>query len=499
MKALKTVYSQLKVALFSPVDASGLAVVRMLFGLIIIYESSHYIDLSRIVMKFNEQSFYFKFRFFEWVEPISIAGMQWLFLVYGIAGLAISLGVFYRLATPVAALCISYIFLIDSTNYLNHFYLVIIFSIMMFFIPANKCWSIYAWINPRKASSTVPGWCIWLIRAQLVIVYSYAAIAKMNVDWINGMPLYDWIGGEADDRNLESFLGEPWSIYAFTYLGLLYDLIIAPLLLIRKTRAFAFCLTISFHLTNYYLFNIGIFPWFMLAASTIFFEPSWARSFLNFFIKERFLPLAMTPFRPQALSFIQKCGLFVMILHLTFQALFPLRHFFYGNYVGWSEEGHNFSWHMKLRDKNGDIAFRVVDPDTREYRDIPLEYYLTERQIIKMTGRPAMIVQFAHFLRDHYTEKDEKPAEVYAETWLSINGRKPQRLIDPNVDLAKVSMKESHNSWILPLKQPVWNASGKKNRFGPAFQSDEIANIAIPDEDTPLFDHRHALSAKGSS
>src|SRR5262245_41842908 len=221
MKTCILALKRFKDELYKPTDASGLAVVRMLFGLIIMYEAWRYVDLSRIVIKFNEQSFYFKFRFFEWVEPLSIAGMQWLFIIYGIAGLAICLGIFYRLATLIAAFCISYIFLIDATNYLNHFYLVIIFSIMMFFIPAHRCWSLNAWLFPKKSSASVAGWCIWLIRAQLVIVYSYAALAKMNVDWINGMPLYDWIGMEVSDRGIENFLGEPWSIYGFTYLGLL--------------------------------------------------------------------------------------------------------------------------------------------------------------------------------------------------------------------------------------------------------------------------------------
>ena len=413
--------------------------------------------------------FSLNFRYFEWIEPLGSIGMNWLFLAYGIAGFLIFLGIFYRLATIFAFFCISYVFLLDMTNYLNHFYLVIIFSGMMVFIPAHRCWSVYAWRNPAKASDFVSGWCIWLIRAQLIIVYFYAAIAKMNVDWINGMPLYDWIGERAtESTGFESWLGHPISIYAFTYSGLIYDLLIVPLLLYRRTRALAFCITISFHLTNFYLFNIGIFPWFMLATSTIFFDSDWPRKISHFFWPKTFRPMAMPRPRFVRLSIgsLQACGFLAMALHLTFQAAFPLRHFFYADYVGWTEEGHNFSWHMKLRDKAGSVAFIVVDPDTRGTQVINQQYFLTDRQINKMPTRPSMVLQFAHFLSNHYTIAGEKPAEVYVETNLSLNGRKPQRIIDPHVNLAVISPKEFGNTWVFPLRQPVWNALDKKIALG---------------------------------
>jgi len=96
-----------------------------------------------------------------------------------------------------------------------------------------------------------------------------------------------------------------------------------------------------------------------------------------------------------------------------------------------------------------------------------------------MTGRPAMILQFAHFLSNRYTKAHEKPAEVYVQSSISINGRKAQALIDPRVNLAAIKQKEFNNSWILPLRQPVWNARHKKNRFGAVLFPDEDAKKAL--------------------
>lgn len=477
----QTLSSRLYDMLYRPMDIAGLAVVRMLFGIIIMTEAWRYTDLLRIVAKFTRQTFYFKFRYFEWVEPISPMAMRWLFIVYGIAGLLIFLGLFYRIATLTAAICISYIFLVDATNYLNHFYLVIVFSFMMFFIPANLSWSIYALLNPQKSQSTVPGWAIWLLRIQLALVYFFAALAKMNVDWINGMPLYHWIGDRATDATgVESLLGMPIVIYIFTYGGLLYDLMVAPLLLVKRTRAIGYCLSLTFHLLNYYLFNIGIFPWFMIATTTIFFDTDWPRRLLNFFFKNRFWPVYVGKPAPERLRFWQKVGLVMIIAHVSFQAIFPLRHFAYPGYVGWDEAGHNFSWHMKLRGKSGKATFTVKDPDTQKAQVIDSERYLTKRQVDKMATRPFLLLQFAHFLSDRYTMPGEQPAEVYVETRAKVNGRKSQRMVDPTVNLAQIEPSEMAGSWIFPLRQPVWNASDKRNRFGPALKKDDIARRAIP-------------------
>lgn len=170
----------------------------------------------------------------------------------------------------------------------------------------------------------------------------------------------------------------------------------------------------------------------------------------------------------------------MLALHLVVQIGLPLRHFLYPSYSAWSEEGHNFSWHMKLRGKRGTIRFTVKDPDTGRTKVVDHKKYLTERQIYKMVSRPDQIIQFAHFLRDYYTLPGEKPMEVYAETKIALNGRKYQRLLDPTVNLAEIEQTIKHRPYIYPLRQPVWNAENKKNRFGPSLNRDAMALRAIP-------------------
>ncbi|MEM7316710.1 MAG: HTTM domain-containing protein, partial [Planctomycetota bacterium] len=68
---------------------------------------------------------------------------------------------------------------------------------------------------------------------------------------------------------------------------------------------------------------------------------------------------------------------------------------------------------------------------------------------------PEMVLQFAHHLSTVYEKRVDHPVEVRALVLLSLNGRKPQLLIDPNQDLAKVSRGQLDRPWVLPQSEPL--------------------------------------------
>ena len=57
-----------------------------------------------------------------------------------------------------------------------------------------------------------------------------------------------------------------------------------------------------------------------------------------------------------------------------------MRHWLYPGQVNWTEEGHNFSWHMKLRIKTGQTVFVVVDRDKVETWEVRPRDQLTTRE-----------------------------------------------------------------------------------------------------------------------
>jgi Vitamin K-dependent gamma-carboxylase, lumenal domain/HTTM domain len=265
-----------------------------------------------------------------------------------------------------------------------------------------------------------------------------------------------------------------WVVYTFVFGGLLLDLLVVPFLLWRRTRLFAFGAAVLFNLINATIFDIGIFPWLMLGALLIFFPPDLMRRFARAFKPgtsgseaERAQP-SVSPKRMiessacPSLSRFQKLAVGLLAAYLVVQVLLPLRHYLYPGEVNWTEEGHNFSWHMKLRTKTGQAVFTVTHPQSGQTWIINPEDYLKPHQLTKVITKPDLIVQFSQYLAEEKRREGYDNVEVRARTMVSLNGRQPQLLVDPNVDLAKEQVKLLPQSWIVPLTTPLASRSAEK-------------------------------------
>jgi vitamin K-dependent gamma-carboxylase len=455
---MKQTLRRLAYRLFEPVDGASIAVFRMLFGAILTWEVWRYFTNDWIERYFIEPQFHFTYYGFGWVEPWPGNGMYWHFAILGALAVCIMLGLFYRVVTPLFFLGFTYVFLLEEARYLNHFYFVSLLALLLCFVPAHRVWSIDAWLAKEKWSPTVPTWSLWLLRAQIGIVFVGAAVAKMNGDWLRGEPLSMWIAERPDFPVIGRFFDEEWMGLGMSYSGLLLDLLVVPFLLFPLTRPFALMAAIAFHYTNSKLFTIGIFPWLALGTALLFFPPDWPRR-LALRIRERRLrlprPAFLTPL-PQPpggwrLSGARKLLLAGLAVYLALQLFMPLRHWLYPGNVSWTEEGHRFAWHMKLRDKAAEGSFYVVTgPGFGD--DIDPLSYLTEWQYEEMLARPDMIVEFARYLEDEAGEEVQIRAEVVA----SLNGRAYQDLLDPGVDLTDVEASPFGTAdWIEPLRTPL--------------------------------------------
>ena len=106
-----------------PVDITSLIVVRIAFGLLVLWEVMRFFTNDRIGYYFIEPSFNFTFFGWDWVRPWPGNGMYWHFIVLGACALGVALGAFYRLSALGVALGFSYVFLLEQTRYFNHEYL----------------------------------------------------------------------------------------------------------------------------------------------------------------------------------------------------------------------------------------------------------------------------------------------------------------------------------------------------------------------------------------
>jgi hypothetical protein len=217
-----------------------------------------------------------------------------------------------------------------------------------------------------------------------------------------------------------------------------------PFLLWRRTRWLAFAAALFFHLMNAWLFPIGIFPWFMIGALLLFLPPEW------------FPTVNMSaPASIAVSSRSQAVILMGVSAYFAWQLLFPFRHWLYPGDVAWTEEGHRFSWRMRLRDKEGAARFFVTDLQNNQVWEANPYQYLNPRQYGKMSGNPDMILQFVHHLEDElYAEGFEDVAiRVWAPTVL--NERVPQVMIDSSMDLTEVRRTLAPINYVVPLYQPL--------------------------------------------
>ena len=439
--------------LFVPIDISVLVFFRIIFGAIMFWEVLRYFDHDWIASYWIEPTFHFTYYGFDWIRPWPGELMYVHFIGLGILSICILVGFKYRISSLLFFLGFTYMFLLEEARYLNHFYLIIWVSFLMIFVPANRSFSIDALRNRSSRADTVSSWSLWFLRAQIGIVYFFGGIAKLNPDWLRGEPIRMWLEQRTDFPLLGQFFTEEWMVYSFAYGSLLLDLLVVPFLIWKKSRWYAFGIVTIFHIMNDQLFSIGIFPWFMIFATLLFFSPNWPRRMVYFFQKV----YDHKPLRHLNKNEKEQTKKIITILFLSFlviQIAIPLRHHFYPGEVSWTEEGHNFSWHMKLRDKEIHyIEFYVTDPTTGKTWEIDPLDELTKRQYKKMSARPDMILLYAHHIADELRQDGYDQIEVRVEVLTSLNDREPQLLIDPSVNLAAQTRTLLPKTWILPLKE----------------------------------------------
>ena len=403
-----------------------------------------------------DPSFHFTFYGFEWVKPVG-EYTYILFFICGLSAFLVAIGYKYYIAIITFFLSFTYIELMDKTTYLNHYYFVSILSFLMIFLPCNSSYSIDSFIK-KKSFKYSPKWCVDSIKTLLFIVYFYSGLAKINRDWLfEAQPLKIWLATGSYDLPIigSTLMQQEWFHYFMSWGGMFYDLLIPFILLYKPTRIIGFSLVVFFHVFTAVLFPIGMFPYIMIISTIIFFSSNTHEKILKFILK---------PFKNTIKKIIEidnikikknKFAISLISLFFVVQFLFPFRYVIYPGELFWNEEGYRFSWRVMLMEKRGYTTFKVVDNSNGNSFYVRNDEFLTEFHERQMSFQPDFILEYAHFLGDHYNNKGLSDIEIYAESYVALNGRINKRFVNPKIDLLKEKRGFNSKHWIIDLNEEI--------------------------------------------
>ena len=429
--------------LFRAENPYALAIFRFLLGVIFFIQFGRLEEY--IVHTLPNSKFFLTYDFFHWVKIMPEKYMAVLFLLLKMASALVAIGLFFRYAVAFLFIGWTYIFLLCNGHYNNHYYLMSLITFLMIFTNADIVLSVKQLYRKKfkstkeKVIEAIPKWQVFIFQFQIAVVYFFGALAKCQKDWLNGYPMKFWLPGKQIPFFSE-FLYNPSVPYIVSYLGIITDFVLPFMLFSKKLRPYAFLFLIPFHVSNHFLWSIGIFPWFMLFGTIIYFSTPYGTPL--------FKKKTLSTVQPMFKAFTRKKVVVVGVaIFMTFQILFPLREFLYKGRSAWTGMGWEFAWHMMLIDKSFATKVRLEIPEENVSGYIDLLEYINPKQFKFMGYNPKNYVRFAHFIKDDMQENGlNSDVEIYVYTFKEHNGRPFQLLMDTNVNLV--------NYKVSPFKTP---------------------------------------------
>jgi len=389
-------------SLWQPVSNGQLVIFRIIFGLLMAFHFARSISSGYVYKVYISIQHRFTSMGFDWLNVLHGQMMYGYYAIMIVAALMVSFGFLYRYSAVVLAIMWTAIYLSSKTHYNNHHYLMVLLCWLMVFVPANSRLSLDVRWRLTDRNPYCYRWQLHIFIFQIACVYFFAALAKINFDWLHAIPAKYWTVRKQGTPVIGWALRYSFAPWIISYGGLLFDLLVVPGLLYKKTRKVFFILSLVFHLTNAYLFSIGIFPFLAISLNIFFLDSSTFKSILKQ-PQPKLLPIPK----------YQKLVCSLLTLYVFIQLLLPLRHFFFSPNVDWTEEGYRLSWRMMLREKSGELAFKVKHPSTGAVEYLQPASFLDSFQLRDVAIFPDITWQAVQYLKQQYPNNGED-VQIYA-------------------------------------------------------------------------------------
>jgi vitamin K-dependent gamma-carboxylase len=148
------------------VSAASVALFRIAFGAAMVLNAALYFP-DHVRAYYVEPTVHFPYEPLTFVVPLPGVGMYLVYVAMAVTGALLAAGLWSRLAAGAFFVLTTYVFLIDSTFFQNHEYLISLVALLLTVLPVHHRWSLGARRRPERRRDTVPAWVVWLLRFQI--------------------------------------------------------------------------------------------------------------------------------------------------------------------------------------------------------------------------------------------------------------------------------------------------------------------------------------------
>lgn len=462
---MKTIYS----FLFKPIDASIVAIFRIIFGLFMVYQMMYYYDINYTYQFIAGPEVLFPYSGLEFLKPLPLSTLKTIHAGLLISAILITLGFLYRYAIIFFTLGFSYFSFVDRTLYNNHIYLIALIAFVMIFIYADRKYSLRVKFSKKTISKNIPAWNQYILIFLLCVTYFFGGIAKLSPNWLDSN-LVSFTISNANSSILSNLLPKSLLVPFIKYGGLLFDLSIPFILLNKKTRLIGLALVALFSFTNNSILfdDIGIFSFFMICSTILFFDSTKVGQFVDTILgkntsaeknftnkkerqaykeKQESVNKEQLKTRPKFRLITTICLFIFVVFHL----IFPLRHKLLTSNPEWTGIASRFSWRMKMQSRHvTEFKMSLTDRKTSKTYNLDGKTFVSKNQFMHMLEYPYTFVHLAKYIsKKLYRERGFVNPIIKTNLKVEFNGMPNQNMINPNVDLTQIN--ESHfveHPWI---------------------------------------------------
>lgn len=162
------------------VPSRPLALARVGVALAVLLELP---NSARVLMKMDDPGI-IRVPLLPWTPAVNDS-LAWVLIgLWGVGALALLLGWRTRRAAAALAVILAAVLLSDQQLFSNHLYLMVLLCGLLTFADSGAALS----LDARRAGerADISRWPVWLLQFQISAVYVFAALAKVNPDFLSG-------------------------------------------------------------------------------------------------------------------------------------------------------------------------------------------------------------------------------------------------------------------------------------------------------------------------